>query len=167
MCSFSFAGLSSFSLSSHERHLWRRFVNQPLCTGGGGHTHLVGSLSGRDGGEATSAPLCQQGGNKWLAREAVRGITPAAARSSAYKINPHPLYEHALKVRLRALIDDILLVDRSLARGTFSWMSVRLTPTTARIVKGRRSPSSAPDARPLASSLRRRSILSIHRRGLP
>lgn len=59
------------------------------------------------------AALCQLGETKWVAREAMRGVMPEAARSSAQKINPHPLYEHALKVRLRSLVDDILLADCS------------------------------------------------------
>jgi hypothetical protein len=93
MCSSSFAGLSSFSLSSHERP-------------------LKGPFSGVRSSTPTAA-RCLQDENKWIAPESVREIVLAAARSSAQKINPHPLYEHALKVRLRALIDDILLVDHS------------------------------------------------------
>lgn len=52
--------------------------------------------------------LSRHGENKWILREAMRGLMPEAARTAARKIDPSPLYAHALKVTLSPLIQDVL-----------------------------------------------------------
>lgn len=56
--------------------------------------------------------LCRNGENKWITRDALREIIPEEARRGLRKIDPYPLYEHALKVDLRSLIEE-LYCDRS------------------------------------------------------
>lgn len=56
--------------------------------------------------------LCQQGENKWIVRRALRGLLPEEVRTRLRKVDPYPLYEHALKVDLRSLIEDVYSTNR-------------------------------------------------------
>jgi len=52
--------------------------------------------------------LCRAGMNKWIVREAMRGVMPPNVLQASRKVNPYPLHERALKAHLRDLVSVVL-----------------------------------------------------------